>query len=239
MSSPFVGTEPGFRYPCRPRAATGAATHEVTMSGPQYQQPLTEAPAADVPVPRRRSRTLDAAIEILTTVVLAVVLYVVIQTFVVQTYRVEQDSMLPNLQPDQHLLIDKLTPRFDDYSRGDIVVFHPPDASSETPFIKRVIGLGGEHVDVRDGGVYINDVLLTEPYTFRNQPTEPVCGQGSWDVPAGSIFVLGDHRQQSTDSRCFGTVAVDQVIGRAWLRFWPLSTIGILQTPTYTDTAAN
>src|SRR5213078_816632 len=97
------------------------------------------------------SRTLDAAIEILTTIVLAVVLYVVIQTFVVQTYRVEHDSMLPNLQPDQHLLIDKLTPRVDSYSRGDIVVFHPPADASEdsgTPFIKRVIAVGGEHVDV-------------------------------------------------------------------------------------------
>jgi signal peptidase I len=212
------------------------------MSGSQYQQqPLTEPPVAEVPVPRRRSRTLDAAIEILTTVVLAVVLYVVIQTFVVQTYRVEQDSMLPNLQPDQHLLIDKLTPRFDDYSRGDIVVFHPPDASSpsDTPFIKRVIALGGEHVDVHDGAVWVNSVKLTEPYTFRNQPTQPVCGTSSWDVPVGSIFVLGDHRQASTDSRCFGTVAVDQVIGRAWLRFWPLNTIGILQTPTYPDVPAN
>ena len=127
------------------------------MAGPPVQQPLTGPPAAELPVPRRRSRTLDAAIEILTTIVLAVILYVVIQTFVVQTYRVEQDSMLPNLQPDQHLLIDKLTPHFDDYSRGDIVVFHPPDAASEsdTPFIKRVIAVGGEHVELRSGTVYV------------------------------------------------------------------------------------
>jgi signal peptidase I len=205
------------------------------MEGPDVQQQLTEPPVAEVPVPRRRSRTLDAAIEILTTIVLAVVLYVVIQTFVVQTYRVEQDSMLPNLQPEQHLLIDKLTPRFDDFSRGDIVVFHPPDAASEgdTPFIKRVIAVGGEHVELRSGAVYVNGVQLTEPYTFKNQPTQPVCGTGSWDVPVGSLFLLGDHRQASTDSRCFGVVATDQVIGRAWLRFWPLNTIGILQTPTY------
>jgi signal peptidase I len=192
-------------------------------------------------MPRRRSRTLDVAIEIVTTIALAVVLYVVIQTFVVQTYRVEQDSMLPNLQPDQHLLIDKLTPRFDDYSRGDIVVFHPPDAtsSSDTPFIKRVIALGGEHVDVRDGAVFVNNVRLTEPYTFRTQPTQPVCGTSSWDVPTGSLFVLGDHRQASTDSRCFGVVATGQVIGRAWLRFWPLNTLGIIQTPSYPNVQAN
>jgi signal peptidase I len=205
------------------------------MAGPPYRQELTDPPVAEVPVPRRRSRSLDAAIEILTTVALAIVLYVVIQTFVVQTYRVEQDSMLPNLQPDQHLLIDKLTPHFDAFSRGDIVVFHPPDAASEsdTPFIKRVIAVGGEHVDLRDGAVYVNNVKLTEPYAYRNQPTQPVCGTSSWDVPAGSLFVLGDHRQASTDSRCFGVVATNEVIGRAWLRFWPLNTIGILQTPQY------
>ena len=83
--------------------------------------------------PRKRSRLMDAIIEIVTTVGLAVVLYLIITTFFVQTFRVEQQSMMDTLQPGQHLLIDKITPRFDDYSRGDIIVFHPngrdrPDA---------------------------------------------------------------------------------------------------------------
>ena len=193
-----------------------------------------EPPDTSVPPPRRRSRSLDAAIEIVTTVALAVVLYVVIQAFVVQTYRVEMQSMEPTLLPDQHLLIDKLTPRFDNYSRGDIIVFHPPgEDPSATPFIKRVIAVGGEHVAIHDGGVFINGVRLVEPYISPDGPTGPLTDQSTWDVPVGSLFVMGDHRTQSQDSRAFGFVAVDQVVGRAWARFWPLSGLGILQTPTY------
>jgi signal peptidase I len=193
--------------------------------------------------PRKRSRAVDAIIEIVTTVGLAVVLYLVITTFVVQTFRVEQQSMLDTLQPGQHLLIDKITPRVDAYSRGDIIVFHPNGDESQTPYIKRVIGLGGEHVSIRDGDVWIDGVRLDEEYTYRdpdtgeNQPTLPDGGQSAWDVPLGSLFVLGDHREQSTDSRfdSVGFVDVDDVVGRAWLRFFPVDTLGILQTPTYPE----
>jgi signal peptidase I len=195
------------------------------------------------PEPRKRSRAVEAIIEIVTTVGLAVVLYLVITTFIVQTFRVEQQSMLDTLQPGEHLLIDKITPRFDPYSRGDIIVFHPNGDRDQTPFIKRVIGLGGEHVELRDGAVWIDGVRLEEDdYTYqdadgRNEPTEPDGGQFEWDVPQGSLFVLGDHRQESTDSRfdSVGFVDIDDVVGRAWLRFFPVDGLGILQTPTYPE----
>jgi len=190
----------------------------------------TPAPFA---APPGRSRLASAAIEIVTTVLLAVVLYVVIQTFVVQTYRVEMESMEPTLDQGQYLLIDKLTPRFDSYSRGDIVVLHPPESSvGDVPFIKRVIGVGGDHIEIHDGGVYVNGQLLPEPYTYPGGQTAPF-GDSTWDVPAGSVFVLGDHREASQDSRVFGMVPVENVIGRAWLRFGPLPGFGILQTPPY------
>ena len=112
--------------------------------------------------PRKRSKAVDAVLEIVTTVGLAVVLYLVITTFVVQTFRVEQQSMLDTLQPGQHLLIDKITPRVDEYSRGDIIVFHPNGERDKTPFIKRVVGLGGEHVEIRGGAVWIDGVRLDE-----------------------------------------------------------------------------
>jgi signal peptidase I len=208
--------------------------------------PYPAVPEA-TPEPRKRSRLVDAVIEIVTTVGLAVVLYLVITTFVVQTFRVEQQSMLDTLQPQQHLLIDKLTPRFDDYSRGDIIVFHPQGERDKTPFIKRVIGLSGERVEIRDGSVWIDGTRLDEDeYTYRDPVTgenEPTIATGQasvWDVPEGSLFVLGDHRQESTDSRraSVGFVDTGDVVGRAWLRFFPLDTLGILQTPTYPELEA-
>ena len=195
--------------------------------------------------PRKRSKAVDAIIEVVTTVGLAVILYLVITTFVVQTFRVEQQSMLDTLQPGQHLLIDKITPRFDDFSRGDIIVFHPNGDRDQTPFIKRVIGLGGEHVEIRRGAVWIDGVRLDEDdYTYRdpdtgeNEPTVPDGGQSEWDVPEGALFVLGDHRQESSDSRSsVGFVDTDDVVGRAWLRFFPVDGFGIIQTPTYPELA--
>jgi signal peptidase I len=185
-----------------------------------------------------------AIIEIVTTVGLAVVLYLVITTFVVQTFRVEQQSMLNTLQPQQHLLIDKLTPRVDAYSRGDIIVFHPKGERDKTPFIKRVIAVGGEHVEIRGGAVWIDGTRLEEDdYTYRdpvtgeNEPTLATGQESEWDVPEGSLFALGDHRQESTDSRraSVGFIDTDDVVGRAWMRFFPLDTLGILQTPTYPE----
>jgi signal peptidase I len=192
--------------------------------------------------PRKRSKLMDAIIEIATTVGLAVVLYLIITTFVVQTFRVEQQSMIDTLQPQEHLLIDKLTPRIDDYSRGDIIVFHPNGDTDRTPFIKRVIGVGGEHVEIAQGSVWIDGIELQEDYTYLGEPTEPsgFGGQSEWDVPEGSLFVLGDHRQGSKDSRSadLGMVGTDHVVGRAWLRFFPLDTLGILQTPEYPELQA-
>ena len=198
--------------------------------------------------PRKRSKALDAVIEIVTTVGLAIVLYLVITTFVVQTFRVEQQSMIDTLQPGQHLLIDKITPRFDSYSRGDIVVFHPKGDRDQTPFIKRVIAVGGEHVELKDGAVWIDGVRLEEdeytyvdPATGENQPTLATGQQSEWDVPEGSLFVLGDHRGGSTDSRrnSVGLVDVDDVVGRAWLSFFPLDTIGLIQVPSYPELASS
>jgi signal peptidase I len=178
-------------------------------------------------------------IEIGITVILAVGLYLVIQTFLVGTYRVEQVSMLPTLQQGQHVLVDKLSPRFDPYSRGDIVVFHAPGTASDSiPYIKRVIGVAGDHIALRDGVVEVNGVALDEAYLSDDGEdhgaTLPLDGTTAWDVPAGDIVVMGDHRARSVDSRSFGPVAVDQVIGRAWIRFWPLdSGIGFLDVPRY------
>lgn len=206
------------------------------MTGPPASYPA--APEAQEE-PRKRSKLVDAIIEIATTVGLAVVLYLIITTFVVQTFRVEQRSMIDTLQPQEHLLIDKITPRFDEYSRGDIIVFHPEGDTDQTPFIKRVIGVGGDRVEIANGSIWIDSIELDEDYTYLGEPTEPsgFGGQTIWDIPEGSLFVLGDHRQGSKDSRSadLGLVETSHVVGRAWLRFFPLDTLGILQTPDYPE----
>ncbi len=183
--------------------------------------------------------------EIVETLVLTLIIFIVIQTFIAQPYMVKQMSMEHTLEPDQYVLVDKLTPRFDTYKRGDIVVFTPPaDWIQEdgTPFIKRVIGLGGDTVEIRDGDVLINGTKINESSYLYAQPAgstpQPTTVQGDttrWVIPAGEVFLMGDHRQNSADSRTFGPVEVSNIIGRAWLRYWPLPVFGILQTPTYPE----
>ena len=181
----------------------------------------------------------------LETLVLTLIIFFVIQSFIAQPYQVQQQSMERTLEPGQYVLVDKLTPHWDDFSRGDIVVFNPPPSwtPEKTPFIKRVIGVAGDTVEVKDDGfVYVNGTALPEDYTYKNdegvtEPTDVNSGQARWVIPAGQLFVMGDHRQRSADSRVFGPIAVDNVIGRAFLRYWPISTFGLLQTPTYPDLA--
>ena len=176
---------------------------------------------------------------------MTLIIFLVIQNFVAQPYQVQQMSMENTLQPGEYVLVDKLTPRIDDYSRGDVVVFSPPegyDQGGNTPFIKRVIGLPGDQISVRDGQVIVNGKALDEPYTFPGnapyQPTEAPPDRTDWTIAADELFVLGDHRAASSDSRVFGPIKRDSVIGRAWLRYWPIGVFGILQTPTYPELQA-
>jgi signal peptidase I len=214
----------------------GPKTHRLGGSGP----PSLYSPLVD-----RRS-SLGCLFEVVETLVLTLVIFFVIQTFVAQPYQVQQQSMERTLEPGQYVLVDKLTPRWDAYGRGDVVVFNPPASwtSDPTPFIKRVIGLPGDTIEVKsDGLVYVNGTPLDETYTYRNtqgvnEPTTASPDQGTWVVPPGDLFVMGDHREASADSRVFGPISISNVIGRAFLRYWPISTIGILSTPAYPDIPA-
>jgi signal peptidase I len=155
--------------------------------------------------------------------------------------------METTLLPEQYVLVDKLTPHWAPYSRGDIVVFDPPETWSSgggVPFIKRIIGLPGDTVELRDGFVYVNGIKLDEPYIFRDngvpQVTEPqLGGQSRWLVLPGDLLVMGDHRENSADSRTFGQIEISHVIGRAWLRYWPFNTFGILPKPDHPELAGS
>ena len=189
---------------------------------------------------------LGCLFEVVETLVLTIVIFLGIQTFVAQPYKVQQTSMETTLLPEQYVLVDKLTPRFSPYERGDIVVFDPPPnwvSANGVPFIKRVIGLPGDQVELRDGKVYVNGVALDEPYIFKDNgvpvTTEPSSGGPSqWLVPQGELFVMGDHRDNSEDSRTFGPIETSSVIGRAWLRYWPIDTFETLQRPSYAGVAS-
>lgn len=189
-----------------------------------------------------RRSSVGCLVEVVETLVLTLIIFLVIQNFVAQPYQVQQNSMERTLEPDQYVLVDKLTPRFNPYDRGDIVVFNPPEtwSSGGTPFIKRVIGVPGDVVEIRDDGrVYVNDVGLDEEYVYEDDdgtrdPTE-VPDQARWAIGTGELFVLGDHRAKSADSRVFGPIGATDVIGRAWLRYWPLPTFGVLPTPVYPE----
>jgi signal peptidase I len=186
---------------------------------------------------RMSPRWRGCLIEIAETIVLTVVIFVVVQHFVAQPYQILQVSMENTLQPGQYVLVDKISPAISDYKRGDVIVFEPPQGYTENgqnvPFIKRVIGVAGDLVEIQNDSVYVNGVKLDEPYVYEGQPTTPLTGQSSWRVPAGDLFVLGDHREASQDSRVFGPIPKSSVIGRAWLRYWPLSQFGWVSPATY------
>jgi signal peptidase I len=195
----------------------------------------------------RNRRALGCLLEIAETLLLTLVIFWIIQNFIAQPYRVQQQSMVDTLEENQYVLVDKLTPHFDNYSRGDIIVFSPQkrDGSCDSPgvdetgegavpFIKRVIGEPGDEVSIHDGVVHINGVPIDEPYVYQG-PTTANGEQNTWIVPPDRLFVMGDNRNNSTDSRSstIGPICVRDVIGKAWLRYWPLDRLGILSTPTY------
>lgn len=189
---------------------------------------LETAPQQDPEQPeqagRKRPAWLSFLWEVLQTLIMAIVLYFLIDA-VIGRVRVENISMQPTLHEGQFILVNKLAYRLGDFQRGDIVVFHH-DATED--YIKRVIGLPGDRVEVHDGHVYINDQVLAEEYIAA-----PPRYAGSWQVPEGQIFVLGDNRNQSSDSHQWGFVLTNTVVGRALVVYWPLEELKVLnQSPT-------
>jgi len=153
--------------------------------------------------------------EIIGTVVLAIVVFVVLQiTF--QTFIVVGSSMEPNFHWTQRLVINKASYHFHAPERGDVIVFHPVE-SRRVDYIKRVIALPGDTIEIKEGVVHINDTPLDEPYI-----KEPAHGDFPYDkIPDEHYFVLGDNRNNSNDSRNGWTVPRQNIIGKAWLSIWP------------------
>lgn len=132
-----------------------------------------------------------------------------------QNFRIEGSSMLPTLHEGQYLIINKLIYMLDEPERGDIIVLHFPNDRSRD-FIKRVIGLPGDTVEIRDQVVRVNGVVLDEPYI-----SAPPSNNNTWIVPANSYFVMGDNRPNSSDSRSWSFLPKSDIVGKAWVVYWP------------------
>ena len=147
-----------------------------------------------------------------------------VKTFLVQAFYIPSGSMLPTLQEQDRVLVNKLSYRFGDVDRGDLIVFRGPDqAPGEVKdLIKRVVGLPGETVEARDGQVLVDGQVIDEPYLGDGITTGPLEPQ---TVPPGHYWVMGDNRGNSKDSRFFGAVDEDLIIGKAFVRVWPLNKI--------------
>lgn len=168
--------------------------------------------------------------EIVDTVLLMLLIYVVTRTLV-QTFRIEGVSMEPNLHDGQYLIINKLVYHLHPPTRGDVVVFHYPRNPSRD-FIKRIIGLPGENVEVRGEHIFINDEELKEPYALHQ-------GNYAWGpqiLGEDEYFVLGDNRDSSSDSHTWGPVPTDAIVGKAWISYWPPNHLGFVPHYSYAAT---
>jgi signal peptidase I len=161
--------------------------------------------------------------ELAITAGLALVIFLILQT-TVQSSIVEGSSMLPGLENNQRLIVIKAVYHFRDPQRGDIIIIHPP-VSPAKQWVKRVIGLPGDTIEVKNHTVYVNNVALKEPY-IKETPNYTMI---PYTVEPGRYFVLGDNRNNSSDSHSIGTIPAENIVGEVWLRLWPLSEWGLIR----------
>ncbi len=220
-----------------------------------YPVETVDTPAvAPYPTPAVRSIVR----EMLETAIFILLVFLIVRG-TIQNFKIEGQSMEPNLHSGQYILVNKLIffhfdlnaplrllpgnadlpPRvvypFRMPRRGDVVVFeYPRDMSKD--YIKRVIALPGETVEIREGRVYINGILLDEPYLQGITTTcrfDDLCARGPVVVDPGTVFVMGDNRANSSDSREWDDLPLDRIIGQAWISYWPREHWGAIPSPTY------
>ncbi len=179
-------------------------------------------------------------LEFVQSIVLALSVFVLIYLFVAQPNQVNGSSMLPNFTDGEYLLTDKLTYMFSDPQRGDVVVFRAPASEAcsenECEYIKRIIGVPGDKVMVKDQQVYLNGQLLNQnflPADFVTDPGEYAQEGVEVTVPEGQYLVFGDNRSHSRDGREFGPIEKSLIVGKAFFKYWPVSSLGLVPTIRY------
>lgn len=176
----------------------------------------------------KKNSPLRLVIEILLIIVVAVGLATLFTRFVMQPYEIPSGSMEQTIEIGDRVFSEKLSYVFGEPAQGDIITFEDP-SDPKRVLIKRVIATGGQTVDLRDGAVYVDGVRLDEPYTQGKPSNDLNSGiQYPYVVPEGYVWVMGDNRTNSADSRAFGAVNMEDITGRAVFRYWPLDRIGTL-----------
>jgi signal peptidase I len=173
----------------------------------------------------------STVVEFLDSAIMALALvFLIIKPFIVQAFWIPSDSMVPTLQRNDRILVNKFVYHFREPQRGDVVVFQAPpralsmsfgDNHEKKDFIKRVVGLPGDEIKVHEGEVSVNGKTLKEPYISEAPPYEFPEGGDSYKVPKGSLFVLGDNRPNSNDSHRWGPLPRNRLLGKAFIIFWP------------------
>ena len=165
-------------------------------------------------------------LDVLETILLAAILFLTINALSARV-RVEGFSMVPTLQDGEFVLVNRLAYQMGTHQRGDIIVFHHPSGQKQEDLIKRIIGLPGDRVRAENGSIYVNNIQLKEAkYTAA-----PPAYSGEWVVPDGQLFVLGDNRNNSSDSHQWGFVPFDDIVGKAIVIYWPLNQMLLIEHP--------
>lgn len=193
------------------------------MTGQETGPPVQER--QEPPIPERKVREKSVIRQYTEAFLIAILLALVIRTFVVQAFKIPSGSMLPTLQIGDHLLVNKFLYWFTDTQRGDVIVFKFPQDEGRD-FIKRVIALPGDRVEVRGKQVYVNDKPVQESYavhldpSMQENPHSPRDNFSPVKVPAGQLFMMGDNRDYSMDSRFWGFLDIKKIKGKAFIIYW-------------------
>lgn len=176
-----------------------------------------------------------AIIEALQPVVMAFAIFMMVYLFLVQPHKVDGSSMYPNFHDREFILTDKISYKKGNPERGDVIVFHAPKPY-DSDFIKRVIGLPGETIMIKGGYVYINGQKLEESYlpnSFITSEKSFLREGVPYTIPENYYMVFGDNRNYSSDSREWGPIEKGAIVGKAWVRYWPIEEIGIVKHESY------
>lgn len=203
-----------------------APTDQFPVTPHDPEPDVAPEPAATV---HQKKRPLRLLIEWVAIVVVALLFSFLMREYVVQTFFIPSGSMEPTLLVGDRILVSKLSVTFGTIHRGDIVVFKAPPAEHcgevVTDLVKRVIGLPGDHLTSKGNTIYVNGKVLKEPWSHYEPLGQAI---GKVTVPANSYFMMGDNHPDSCDSRMWGSVPRSDIIGKAFLRIWPLSRFGFL-----------